>query len=102
MKRWVPRRMILWGLAGSAYGVGLGAWLQGLDRLALGAVVGLVVGSLCGIIDTLFHRAIAWAAQATHNRLMAGIAGAIIGTGIGGGMTFLILGAVGWVGSCWG
>lgn len=102
MKRSVVRQVILWGLAGSAYGAGLGAWLQGLDRVLLGAAVGLAVGSLCGTIDTLFNGAIAWTVRQTHNRVVAGTAGAIIGTGLTVAMTLLILGAVGWVGSCWG
>jgi hypothetical protein len=102
MKQLVARRLILWGLAGSVYGAGLGAWLQGMDRIALGAVVGLLVGTLCGTIDTLFHRAIAWTVRQSHNRVMAGMAGAVVGTGITVGMTLLILGAVGWIGNCWG
>lgn len=102
MKQLVSRRLILWGLGGSVYGAVLGAWLQGVDRIALGTVVGLLGGSLCGIIDTLFHRAIAWTVRQTHSRVMAGMAGAVVGSGITLGMTLLILGAVGWVGSCWG
>lgn len=102
MKRSVVTQVIFWGLAGAVYGMGIGAWLQGVDRIALGAAVGLLVGSLCGTIDTFFNRAIAWAVRHTHNRVMAGMAGAVVGTGISVGMTLLILGAVGWVGSCWG
>jgi len=98
----VGRQVILWSIAGSVYGAGLGAWLQGVDRVFLGAAVGLIVGSLCGTIDFLLNWAIAWAVRHTASRLIAGIAGAVIGTGITVGMTMLILGAVGWVGSCWG
>jgi len=96
------RQVVLWGIAGAAYGAGLGAWLQGVDRVFLGASVGLIVGSLCGTVDSLLNRAIAWIVRQTPNRALAGIAGAVISTGIALGMTFLILGAVGWVGRCWG
>jgi ABC-type dipeptide/oligopeptide/nickel transport system permease subunit len=95
-------QVILWRIAGATYGAGLGAWLQGVDRLFLGALVGLIVGSLCETIDTLLNRAMTWAISHMPNRVMAGIAGAVIATGSTVGMTLLILGAVGWVGSCWG
>lgn len=100
--RSVARQVVLWGIAGAAYGAGLAAWLQGFDRVFLGASVGLIVGSLCGTIASLLNQATAWAVRQTPNRVMAGIAGAVISTGITVGMTLLILGAVGWVGSCWG
>jgi hypothetical protein len=102
MKTALVRQVVLWGLAGSVYGAGLGAWLQGMDRVVFGAVVGLGVGLPCGLVDTLFNRAIAWAVRHTSSRMSAGIAGAMIATGISGAMTLLILGSVGWVGGCWG
>jgi ABC-type dipeptide/oligopeptide/nickel transport system permease subunit len=98
----MARQVVLWGIAGAAYGAALAAWLQGVDRIVLGVAVGLIVGSLCGTVDSLLNRAIAWIVRQTPNRVMVGIAGAVISTGITLGMTFLILGAVGWVGSCWG
>lgn len=98
----MKRQIILWGLAGVVYGAGLAAWLQGVDRLALGAAVGLAIGSFCGTIEMLFNRAIAWAVRQSRNRVIAGMVGAVVGTGITVGMALLILGAVGWVGSCWG
>jgi ABC-type dipeptide/oligopeptide/nickel transport system permease subunit len=98
----VVRQVIFWGVAGAAYGAGLGVWLQGVDRVFLGALVGLIVGSLSGTIDTLLNQSMTWAVRRMPNRVMAGVAGAVIATGITVVMTLLILGAVGWVGSCWG
>lgn len=102
MKPLAATQLILWGVAGAAYGAGLGVWLQGVDRVLLGALVGMIVGSICGAIDPLLNQAMAWGVRQTSNRVMAGVAGAVVATGITVGMTLLILGAVGWVGSCWG
>lgn len=98
----LARPVILWGLAGAASGAGLGAWLRGVDRIVLGAVAGLTVGALCGTVDSWLSQALAWAVRQTPNRVLAGIGGAVIATATTVGMTLLILGAVGWVGSCWG
>lgn len=98
----VARRVVGWSVAGAAYGAGLGAWLQGAERIVLGAAVGLIVGAFCGMADASLNRSIAWAIRRTPNRALAGAAGAAIGTAVSAGLALLILGAVGWVGSCWG
>jgi hypothetical protein len=86
----------------AAGGAAFGFWLGSPFQPGTGALIGLFVGALCGLLDPLFDSAVRWAAGRTRSRTKAGLAGAVVAVALLGGMMMIMLAGIGWAGDCWG